>query len=333
MEETKHTLPYNYFRGLIDEVAVWDEALTAAEITALYNAGSGLDASANGGNYSSSDNLVGYFKMNEGTGNTLTDASGNGNTATLDNMDASSDWVTGTIAPTSQNQGSGTDLLTDAVFDYETKSSYNIRVQTSDGMSSYEEAFTISVNDVNDVPTDIDLSTSSVNENVATGTTVGGLSTTDADNGDTFTYTLVAGTGATDNANFSISGANLLTAAALDFETKNSYSIRVQTSDGTDSYQEVFTISVDDVNEAPTSIEASGSTAGSSQMISSGLIVHLDASNAASTATPNSSWIDLSGNDNHGDIMNGVSFENNSFKTSNASGRSFEWFHFCFLIL
>ena len=314
--------PHNYFRGLIDEVAVWDEALNASEISTLYNTGSGLDASSNSGNYTSSSNLVGYFKMNEGSGTTITDSSGSGNSVTLTNMDASSDWVTGTIAPTSQNQGSGTDLLTDAVFDYETKSSYNIRVQTSDGMSSYEEAFTISVNDVNDVPTDIDLSTSSVNENVATGTTVGGLSTTDADNGDTFTYTLVAGTGATDNANFSISGANLLTAAALDFETKSSYSIRVQTSDGTDSYQEVFTISVDDVNEAPTSIEASGITAGSSQMISSGLIVHLDASNAASTATPNSSWIDLSGNDNHGDIMNGVSFENNSFKTSNASGRS-----------
>ena len=148
--------PYNYFRGLIDEVAVWDEALTAAEITALYNAGSGLDASANGGNYLSSDNLVGYFKMNEGTGNTLTDASGNGNTATLDNMNASSDWVAGTIAPTSQNQGSGTDLLTAAVFDHETKSSYNIRVQTSDGTNSYQEAFTITVNDVNEVPSDID---------------------------------------------------------------------------------------------------------------------------------------------------------------------------------
>ncbi|MDG1090588.1 MAG: cadherin domain-containing protein, partial [Flavobacteriaceae bacterium] len=297
--------PHNYFGGLIDEVAVWDEALSASEISTLYNTGSGLDASSDSGNYTSSSNLVGYFKMNEGSGTIITDSSGSGNSGTLTNMDASSDWVTGTIAPTSQNQGSGTDLLTDAVFDYETKSSYNIRVQTSDGMSSYEEAFTISVNDVNDVPTDIDLSTSSVNENVTTGTTVGELTTIDADNGDTFTYTLVAGTGATDNVSFSISGANLLTAAALDFETKSSYSIRVQTSDGTDSYQKVFTISVDDVNEAPTSIEVSGSTGGGSQMISSGLIVHLDASNAASTATPNSSWIDLSGNGNHGDIMNG----------------------------
>jgi len=90
----------NYYRGLIDEVAVWNEALTAAEITTLYNAGSGLDATSNSGNYASASNLVGYYKMNEGTGTTIADASGNGNTATLSNMDAA-DWVTGVsvVAP------------------------------------------------------------------------------------------------------------------------------------------------------------------------------------------------------------------------------------------
>ena len=62
-------------------------------------------------------------------------------------------------------------------------------------------------------------------KNVAIGTTIGGLSTTDLDSGDTHTYTLVSGTGDTDNASFSISGANLLTNTALDYETKNSYSI------------------------------------------------------------------------------------------------------------
>ena len=87
--------PANYYRGLIDEVAVWNEALTAAEITTLYNSGSGLDAASSSGNYTSSSNLVGYYKMNEGTGTTTTDASGNGNTATLSNMDESTDWVTG----------------------------------------------------------------------------------------------------------------------------------------------------------------------------------------------------------------------------------------------
>jgi gliding motility-associated-like protein len=155
---------------------------------------------------------------------------------------------------------SGANLLTDATLDYETKNSYSIRVQTSDGTDTYQEAFTITVNDVNDAPTDIDLSASSVDENVSTGTTVGEFTSTDTDSGATHTYTLVSGDGSTDNESFSISGANLLTDATLDYETKNSYSIRVQTSDGTDTYQEAFTITVNDVNDAPTDIDLSASS-------------------------------------------------------------------------
>ena len=101
----------------------------------------------------------------------------------------------------------------------------------------------------NSAPTNISLSSSSVNENVATGTTIGALSTTDSDSGDNHTYTLVSGTGDTDNSSFSISGANLLTNTALDYETKNSYSVRIQTSDGTATYSKTFTISVNDINE------------------------------------------------------------------------------------
>ena len=51
--------PHNYYRGQIDEVAVWNEALSANEISALYNSGTGLDASSNSGDYTSSSNLVG----------------------------------------------------------------------------------------------------------------------------------------------------------------------------------------------------------------------------------------------------------------------------------
>ena len=101
----------------------------------------------------------------------------------------------------------------------------------------------------NSAPTNISLSSSSVNENVATGTTIGALSTTDSDSGDNHTYTLVSGTGDTDNSSFSISGTNLLTNTALDYETKNSYSIVVQTSDGTATYSKTFTISITDVDE------------------------------------------------------------------------------------
>ena len=67
----------NYFRGRIDEVAIWNEALSHSEITALYNEGVGLNAATNSGNYSSSANLKGYWKFDAGNGNTLYDESNN----------------------------------------------------------------------------------------------------------------------------------------------------------------------------------------------------------------------------------------------------------------
>ncbi|SVD76640.1 uncharacterized protein METZ01_LOCUS429494, partial [marine metagenome] len=69
----------NPFSGLIDEVAVWDDALTDAEITALYNFHTPLDASSNSGNYESSSNLQGYWNFNSGEGDILYDHSGNQN--------------------------------------------------------------------------------------------------------------------------------------------------------------------------------------------------------------------------------------------------------------
>src|SRR5207253_299828 len=107
-----------------------------------------------------------------------------------------------------------------------------IRVRATDAGGQFvEQPFTLSVTDVNEPvnspPTDIALSNSSVVENSPLGTVVGTFSTIDPDIGDTHTYTLVAGVGATDNAAFSIVGAQLQTNTALDFETKNSYAIRV----------------------------------------------------------------------------------------------------------
>ena len=68
-----------FFKGGIDEVSIWNNALTTAEVIALYNSGSRLDASSNSGNYVSSSSLVGYWKFNEGTGTTTNDANGNNN--------------------------------------------------------------------------------------------------------------------------------------------------------------------------------------------------------------------------------------------------------------
>src|SRR5262249_39959803 len=83
----------------------------------------------------------------------------------------------------------------------------------------------------NSAPTGLALSNSNLLEHLPPGTPVGTLSSTDPDSGSTFTYSLVSGTGGDDNASFSISGTTLLSAASFDYETKNSFSIRVRTAD------------------------------------------------------------------------------------------------------
>ncbi|NBX29497.1 phosphatase PAP2 family protein, partial [bacterium] len=103
-------------------------------------------------------------------------------------------------------------------------------------------------------PTDIALSATSIAEKNAAGAVIGSFTTTDADGGrDRFTYTLVSGTGATDNASFTVDGSQLKAAASFDYEAKNSYAIRVRATDaGGLSTEKAFTITVTNVNEALT---------------------------------------------------------------------------------
>ncbi|MFQ6171951.1 Ig-like domain-containing protein [Oryzobacter sp. R7] len=121
--------------------------------------------------------------------------------------------------------------------------------------SDLEVSFTTASNSD---PTDIALSPSAVAENQPPGTTVGSLSTTDADPGDTFTYTLVSGTGDTDNGLFQVDGTSLETAAVLSAEDGATRSVRVQTEDSAGgTFTKVLTVTVTDVNEAPTSLALS----------------------------------------------------------------------------
>jgi Cadherin domain len=154
----------------------------------------------------------------------------------------------------------GDTLNTSESFDYEVKNSYSIRVQTVDNNGgTFQKEFTVNVTNVNEPPTDISLSPSSVAENQPSGTTVGTLSTTDPDAGETFTYTLIAGNGDTDNTSFSISGNTLQTAALFDYETKNSFSILVQSKDSDElPFEKQFNVTVTNINEPPTDITLSG---------------------------------------------------------------------------
>jgi Bacterial Ig domain/RTX calcium-binding nonapeptide repeat (4 copies)/Cadherin domain len=150
----------------------------------------------------------------------------------------------------------GATLQTNAVFDFEKKSSYSVRIRVTDRRgASFAKSFAIAVIDlperVNHAPTDISLAGTSVDENRPAGTTVGTLSATDPDAGDTHTFTLVAGV--PDNAAFRIVGSTLQTNQVLDFESKASYTIRVQVTDsGGAAFAKAFTITVNDRNDPPT---------------------------------------------------------------------------------
>ncbi len=119
--------------------------------------------------------------------------------------------------------------------------------------------FTGEVYNTNFFPTDITLSAGSILENNAIDDVVAMLSTTDADAGDSHTYSLIAGVGNTDNASFSIVGDELRAAEEFDLETKSSYDIRIQTDDGRGgTFQEAFTITIDNVPEADLRITGDG---------------------------------------------------------------------------
>ncbi|ASV30987.1 T9SS type B sorting domain-containing protein [Maribacter cobaltidurans] len=83
----------------------------------------------------------------------------------------------------------------------------------------------------NMVPTDVTITSMEITENNEIGDTVGSLSTTDADIDDTHTYSLVSGIGAEDNESFMIVDAELQAGGPFDYETKNTYSIRVRSTD------------------------------------------------------------------------------------------------------
>ena len=86
-----------YFDGFINELSIWDSALTANEVTALYNSGLPLLPTADSGNYASADDLVGYWR-NDGV-TTWTDRSTNSNNGTVSGSPAS------IIVPEGLNEG------------------------------------------------------------------------------------------------------------------------------------------------------------------------------------------------------------------------------------
>lgn len=75
----------NHYHGLLDDVAIWNVALDDGAVTAIYNSGVPFDLTANKGNYDNKNDLIGYWKFEEGTGDAVADSSTNSNNGGLGN--------------------------------------------------------------------------------------------------------------------------------------------------------------------------------------------------------------------------------------------------------
>ena len=155
-------------------------------------------------------------------------------------------------------------LQTKAALDFETQATYTVVVSVSDGNGGGDSiAVTINVTDVKERPprtpnrapvfTEGSSTTRTVPETTPSGRNIGSpIAATDADN-DTLTYSL-SGTDATGFRILSTSG-QLQTSAALDYETKTSYTVTVSVSDGKGGSDSItVTINVRDVAELPDGI-------------------------------------------------------------------------------
>ena len=148
------------------------------------------------------------------------------------------------------NGSTGEITLTNAAAaNYELASSYtlDLLVQDAGGLTD-TVTVTINITNINDVPTAINMTGTSVTENAAANTVVATLSTVDEDVANTHTYSLTSNPGNF----FKIVGNQLQVNRTIDFEATPTITLTIRTNDGNGgTYNRTVTINVSDVNESP----------------------------------------------------------------------------------
>ena len=120
--------------------------------------------------------------------------------------------------------------------------------KVDNGLETGTAQVRVNINPVNDPPTGLSLSESSIKENAAAGTLIGKLKVEDADPDDKFKFGI-----AKDNrADFSLDGSNLLTKRPFDYEEEKSFTVAVQVTDsGGEKIVDEVTVTVENENEKP----------------------------------------------------------------------------------
>ena len=181
--------------------------------------------------------------------------------ATLSATDPENDAVTFSLV--SQDVAgtfavSGSSLVLTGTLDYESVSSHSVTLRASDGQLDTDQTYTVYIGNTNDSPVlTVSMVAGTIDnplaENTAIDTTVANLSATDAD-GDSLTFSLVS---QTVEGMFAMNGSSLVLTSSLDYEANQSHTVVLRASDGIATVDQSHTIYVSDVNEAPTSLQAS----------------------------------------------------------------------------
>ncbi len=129
--------------------------------------------------------------------------------------------------------------------------SIDYKITTEGGMTDMATVTFMVMDGTHKPPTDITSGPMSLDEEISAGQSVGTFGTIDP--GDVigpWTYTLVSGSGSTNNSYFSLSGPNLISAAMVNCEVFSTLSLRVRTTDPDGfSFEKVFSVTVNDQNE------------------------------------------------------------------------------------
>ncbi|MCM3766299.1 phosphodiester glycosidase family protein [Neobacillus niacini] len=195
---------------------------------------------------------------------------GQGFTATIDE-NAANDTEVGTVSATDENGNSHLDyritagndegafaidsstgkvtVADSSKLDYETIQSFSLTVQVSDGIFTTEVLVNISLNNLNDNAPTVKDENYSIDENAANGTTVGIVEAADADQ-DPLSYRFISGN---EMGAFGIDEATgkivVADSRKLDYEKVESFTLKIQVSDGVHIAKSNVTIHLNNLND------------------------------------------------------------------------------------
>jgi len=143
----------------------------------------------------------------------------------------------------------GDKLKSNEIFDFETKTSYFITIEATDGSKNLTKAFEITI--INEIePESILLSNTTINENEAIETIIGTISIQNENSNEEDITNFTLALSGSDANSFTIDGDKLKSNEIFNFEVKSSYSIIIEATDGSKNLTQAFEITILDVFES-----------------------------------------------------------------------------------